>query len=195
MNRTKEQWAAARGIPQAAICDEAQQDIAELHARIEGLEATLKIRVEQVAETALNWRREQAKNRELEAAHQKLIAERDALMKKHNALHISARKDRDERDALRAHIFTNTDRSMTMDGRVFSLRGDGFICDNKFDFDAGLRVSGDFVDEEIQRYAGMIASVLNEHLALRAQVEVISNKYESLKQLQQLKAIERGQPK
>ena len=181
MNRTKEQWAAARGIPQAAICDEAQQDIAELHARIEGLEAEVarlkSINIQRIDECL------------------SLARERDALMKKHNALHISARKDRDERDALRAHIFTNTDRSMTMDGRVFSLRGDGFICDNNFDFDAGLRVSGDFVDEESQRYAGMIASVLNEHLALRAQVEVISNKYESLKQLQQLKAIERGQPK
>lgn len=115
MNRTKEQLAAARGIPQAAICDEAQQDIAELWTRIEGLEAE----------------RDAAAIREQEAWIQvrQVQAERDALMEKHNALHISARKDRDERDAL------------------------------------------------------------------RAQIEVISNKYESLKQLQQLKAIERGQPK
>lgn len=122
MNRTKEQWAAARGIPQAAICDEAQQDIAELHARIEGLEAEIAAQTER-ADFA--WRNTNT----IAKSHQELMAERDALMEKHNALHISARKDRDERDAL------------------------------------------------------------------RAQIEVISNKYESIKQLQQLKAIERGQPK
>lgn len=70
---------------------------------------------------------------------------------------------RAELAALRAKIFTNGDRKMTMEGRTFTVESDGFILDNNFDFDAGLKVSGDFVDDEKQQYAQMIASVLNAH--------------------------------
>jgi hypothetical protein len=49
-------------------------------------------------------------------------------------------------------------------GRKFSLSKTGdFIQDEKFDFDAGLKLSGDFVSEEQQRaYAKMIVDALNE---------------------------------
>ena len=58
---------------------------------------------------------------------------------------------------------TNRDREMTMKDRCFTVDADGFISDNNFDFDAGMRVSGDFVGDEKRRYAEMIAAVLNAH--------------------------------
>ena len=64
-------------------------------------------------------------------------------------------------DRLRRMIFTNSDRSMTMKGRTFTANENGFISDNNFDFDAGLQVSGDFVGDEKQQYAEMIAGALN----------------------------------
>ena len=67
--------------------------------------------------------------------------------------------------ALRAMIFTSGDRSMTMEGRTFTVMENGFIGDNNFDFDAGMRVTGDFVGDEKQQYAEMIAEVLNRHNA------------------------------
>ena len=64
---------------------------------------------------------------------------------------------------LRAKVFTNGDRRMTMGGRTFTFEGDGLIFDNNFDFDACLRVSGDFAGDEKQQYAQMIVEVLNSH--------------------------------
>lgn len=60
-------------------------------------------------------------------------------------------------------IYTNGDRDMTMKDRCFTVDENGFISDNNFDFDAGMRVSGDFVGDEKKRYAEMIAAVLNTH--------------------------------
>ncbi len=67
----------------------------------------------------------------------------------------------DKLDSRIKEIFTNGDRSMTMDGRVFTAAENGFISDQNFDFDAGLQVSGDFIGNEKQQYAEMIASSLN----------------------------------
>lgn len=78
--------------------------------------------------------------------------------------------------AFRAMVFTNGDRKMTMDGRVFSVHEDGFISDNNFDFDAGLQVSGDFVDDEKRQYAEMIAAALN---APNAKVQPRTEAHES----------------
>ena len=62
---------------------------------------------------------------------------------------------------LMAKVLTNGDRSMTMENRTFIANADGFISDENFDFDAGLRVTGDFVNDEKKQYAEMIASALN----------------------------------
>ena len=70
-----------------------------------------------------------------------------------------------EVSALRAMIYTNGDRNMTMEGRTFTVMEDGFIGDNNFDFDAGMRLNGDFVGDEKRQYAEMIADVLNMHNA------------------------------
>lgn len=53
---------------------------------------------------------------------------------------------------------------ITLSGRKFCLSKTGdFIQDEKFDFDAGFKLSGDFVSEEQQRaYAKMIVDALNE---------------------------------
>ena len=65
--------------------------------------------------------------------------------------------------ALRAKLFTSGDRCMSMKDRIFTLEGDGFILDNNFDFDAALKVSGDFVNDEKNQYSKMIINVLNAH--------------------------------
>ena len=64
---------------------------------------------------------------------------------------------------LMTSIYPNTDRVMTMENRVFTTSKDGYIQDENFDFDAGLQVSGDFIDDEKQRYAEMIVEFLNTH--------------------------------
>lgn len=53
---------------------------------------------------------------------------------------------------------------ITLSGRKFCLSKTGdFIQDEKFDFDAGFKLSGDFVSEDQQRaYANMIVDALNE---------------------------------
>jgi len=58
-------------------------------------------------------------------------------------------------------IYTNGDRTMTMKDRNFTSEGNGYIQDNNFDFDAGLRIDGDFVDAERDQYAQMICNALN----------------------------------
>jgi hypothetical protein len=58
-------------------------------------------------------------------------------------------------------VYTNGDRTMTMKDRNFTSEGNGYIQDNNFDFDAGLRIDGDFVDAERDQYAQMICSALN----------------------------------
>jgi hypothetical protein len=73
-----------------------------------------------------------------------------------------AEKAEKELSDLRAMIFTNGDRSMTMKGRTFTVDDDGFICDQNFDFDACMKVSGDFCDGEKRQYAEMIAEALNK---------------------------------
>lgn len=60
-------------------------------------------------------------------------------------------------------INTNTNREMVMRDRFFTVEQNTFVLDNNFDFDAGLKVSGDFVDDEKLRYAQMIASTLNNY--------------------------------
>lgn len=64
---------------------------------------------------------------------------------------------------LRVKVFTSGDRVLSMKGRTYTVEGDGFVLDNNFDFDAGLSVSGDFIDDEKQQYARMIAAALNSH--------------------------------
>lgn len=68
-------------------------------------------------------------------------------------------------EAYKKFILTNTNRELVMRDRFFAAHGD-FVDDNNFDFDAGLLVTGDFVDDEKERYALMIASTLNNFVAM-----------------------------
>ena len=69
-------------------------------------------------------------------------------------------------------IYTNTDRKMTMEHRFFVVDSDGFVLDNNFDFDAGLQISGNFVDDdEKYAYAQMIAASLNKIVKADRDVE------------------------
>jgi hypothetical protein len=58
-------------------------------------------------------------------------------------------------------VHTNGDRTMSMKDRNFTSEGNGYIQDNNFDFDAGLRIGGDFVNDERDQYAQMICNALN----------------------------------
>lgn len=62
---------------------------------------------------------------------------------------------------LRQYLFTNGGRKVSMEGRFFRSEG-ASIYDENFDFDAMMRVSGDFVDGEANQYAAMIADALNQ---------------------------------
>jgi hypothetical protein len=58
---------------------------------------------------------------------------------------------------------------MTFEGRTFVFLGEaskGFILDNNFDFDAGMQLSGDFLEGEKEQYAKMIINALNEYPSL-----------------------------
>jgi hypothetical protein len=71
----------------------------------------------------------------------------------------------DEIERLKAEtqepVHTNGDRTMSMKDRNFTSEGNGYIQDNNFDFDAGLRIGGDFVNDERDQYAQMICNALN----------------------------------
>ncbi|MBK5570116.1 hypothetical protein [Ensifer sp. SSB1] len=56
---------------------------------------------------------------------------------------------------------TNGTRELTMTDRNFVYAGNGFISDENFDFDAALRVSGDFVGDDKDNYCRMIVTALN----------------------------------
>ena len=58
-------------------------------------------------------------------------------------------------------VHTNGDRTMSMKDRNFTSEGNGYIQDINFDFDAGLRIGGDFVNDERDQYAQMICNALN----------------------------------
>ena len=63
-----------------------------------------------------------------------------------------------------------SDRKISMEVRTFTAM-DSYIQDEDFDFDAGLQVTGDFVDDEKSQYAQMIADVLNKHVELNQENE------------------------
>lgn len=61
-------------------------------------------------------------------------------------------------------IFTNGNRELSMKDRFFRVFKDGFISDENFDFDAGMKVTGDFYSEDERfQYACMIADALNNY--------------------------------
>jgi hypothetical protein len=59
-------------------------------------------------------------------------------------------------------FYTNTSGDMTMNNRNFSYFDRGVISDNNFDFDAMLKVSGDFGgSDKLDEYCKMITAALN----------------------------------
>jgi hypothetical protein len=86
-----------------------------------------------------------------------------------------------ERDALNALIYTNTRREMVMDHRFFVAQDGAFIGDENFDFDAGLKVSGDFVDDEKRRYAQMIACTLNNAVKAMSERDALTAQNQELR--------------
>lgn len=58
-------------------------------------------------------------------------------------------------------VFTNTNHGFIMKDRNFTYAGNGYIQDNNFDHDAALKISGDFVEGDLDKYAQMIVKQLN----------------------------------
>lgn len=75
-----------------------------------------------------------------------------------------------------------SDRKISMEVRTFTTMG-GYIQDEDFDFDAGLQVTGDFVDDEKSQYAQMIADVLNKHVELNQENEKLKAEVARLRNL------------
>ena len=86
----------------------------------------------------------------------------------------------EKRNNLRNTIFTNTNREMSLNGRFFRASAD-WVYDENFDFDAGFKLFGDFVDDEKNRYAQMIACTLNDYQNVVAELAAIKAENESLK--------------
>ena len=57
--------------------------------------------------------------------------------------------------------YTNTNHGFIMQDRNFEYLGNGYIQDNNFDYDAGLRISGDFPENGLNEYSKMICKHLN----------------------------------
>lgn len=72
---------------------------------------------------------------------------------------------------LHTTINTNTNREFDLKNRFFTVEQNTFILDNNFDFDAGLKVSGDFIDDEKHKYAQLIACALNDYNRLKQENE------------------------
>jgi hypothetical protein len=82
-------------------------------------------------------------------------------------------KLQDELSELRSaykKFFTNTNHGITMKDRNFSVQDDGEIFDENFDYDACIKISGDFAEGDKVKYAQMICSVLNTHLDQKEQL-------------------------
>ena len=86
-------------------------------------------------------------------------------------------------NGLRKTIFSNTNREVTLKNRFFVAHQDGFISDENFDFDAGMTVTGDFVDGEKFDYTQMIASALNSVAKADAEIERLKAEVRHLAQL------------
>lgn len=65
-------------------------------------------------------------------------------------------------EAFALSVHTNSDGPMTMNDRSFMYKSNGVIQDLNFDFDAILKVNGDFGSEELlDKYCQMITAALN----------------------------------
>jgi hypothetical protein len=60
-------------------------------------------------------------------------------------------------------VYTNTEHGVTMQERNFSYDGNGWIQDNNFDYDAGWKVTGDFIGDDKDQYCQMICDALNSY--------------------------------
>ena len=58
-------------------------------------------------------------------------------------------------------VITNTKHGFVMTDRNFTYAGNGYIHDNNFDHDAALKISGDFAEGDLDKYAQMIVKHLN----------------------------------
>lgn len=64
-------------------------------------------------------------------------------------------------------VHSNAGGVIDLKNRFFTVQENIFILDNSFDFDARLKVSGDFIDDQKKEYAHMIANALNNYNQLQ----------------------------
>ncbi len=68
-------------------------------------------------------------------------------------------------------VHANANYEFDLKNRFFTVEENTFILDNSFDFDAGLKVSGDFIDNQKLEYAQMIARALNDYNRIKNENE------------------------
>lgn len=77
-------------------------------------------------------------------------------------------------------VHNNANGEFELKNRFFIVQDNGFILDNSFDFDAGITISGDFIDNQKFEYAQMIANALNNYNKLTKQNELLQKQIEIL---------------
>jgi hypothetical protein len=80
------------------------------------------------------------------------------------------------RYALDKPKYTNTNHGVTMQDRKFSCGDGANINDDNFDFDANLKVTGDFGEGQLREYVEMITFVLNSHVALLERIKELESR-------------------
>ncbi len=78
-------------------------------------------------------------------------------------------------------VHSNAGGVIDLKNRFFTVQENIFILDNSFDFDAGLKVSGDFIDDQKKEYAHMIANALNNYNQLQKENEEMKKLLADLK--------------
>lgn len=78
-------------------------------------------------------------------------------------------------------VHANAGGVIDLKNRFFTVQENIFILDNSFDFDAGLKVSGDFIDDQKKEYAHMIANALNNYNQLQKENEEMKKLLADLK--------------
>jgi hypothetical protein len=69
---------------------------------------------------------------------------------------------------MKTPIHTNGNCELTLKDRHFSYESNSYILDNNFDFDAGIKIDGDFGSPELREgYTKMICNALNAQRELQ----------------------------
>lgn len=151
-------WPAIRMREISAMCNAIESLLAE-NERLNHNLTTAEQTMREYQDLAAKRLEEIDRLKEIEQTNDTLL---DQLGDKNAALLDQVAGLTKKHNALKKTVFTNTNREVTIRNRFFTAHDDG-VADQNFDFDAYLRIDGDFIDDEKKRYAQMIACTLNDY--------------------------------